>query len=836
MNKREKEMKKIYKGILALAASLVLVPVVKAQDPNPEKYLFDEDKGIGYNKYLVSNTPNSNGEYTLRIENFITGQVKATAIPTDFVLVLDNSGSMYYDYRPAGHITSMPNFIALDDDVFLPYFVEGYGASDISLNFAPYVGASYISVYTNSTIGATGVNKYFYDVFTSETGNHLATRYYKYDVASDPDNRGYYKIFQKQVGDYYNLAIKLKNNTYKYLYGNSLQDDPNESITANNKIIYNGPNMYHIMSRQEALVDGVKSFLELIEEENAKDHWAKDPDTGEVKVKKHQVSVVSFSSAYQGGEASIEEWNGGVNGNTKVIKAFDEVVEADDIYNVILNKMSFRGPQTPTQRGVHLAKMLLEELQTREVDGKTPYAALTTAGTVNRNKVVVVFTDGEPYDSPLNFFQITNPTVKDGKAIKEVGVGKINGRIYSIDLRMSSSSKDFLEHLSSNYPEGDCNQESGGYSAGHFTGKKLPLSEADVTEEQWKYWSLEEPHYYKTSEDGDLRSVFASIAAANTGSMGGTMLAVDTMSESFVLPEGVDDSGNVKIYTAECIGTKEIDGKEYLAFAEPIQIKDRDALDHLWCVREVPQTDGSTKAEWVDIAGEFGIDIDSKIAFETTSDGKKITVSGFQYSDLWCGVDPDATHNNTRQMASTDPNAGFAKPGYRGFKLIFEFPIVIDPDALGGVNVPTNDWASSGLFKVGESEPEVNYPTPDLPVPVKLVIQKTGLQPGESANFTVQRKLRTDTGDTYVDFTTLVLTGDASQTPEVRIINLDPAYYYKVKEGNWSWSYENVSQEYYTTDPNDNPIAKNPIVFKNKPEDDTPKHAEAKATNVLKNW
>ena len=353
--------------------------------------------------------------------------MKQTAIPTDFVLVLDNSGSMYYDYRPVGHITSMPNYIAFSDNVLLPFFVEGYGASDISLNFAPYVGASYISVYTNSTVGATGQNKYFYDVFTTETGNHLATRYYKYDVASDADNQGYYKIFQKKVGDYYNLAIKLKSGDYKYLYGNSLQDDPNERITANNQIIYNGPNIYHIMSRQEALVDGVKSFLDLIEEENAKDHWAKDPATGQVKVKKHQVSVVSFSSGYQGGgDGSIEEWTGGVNGNTKVIKDFTEVTEADDIYNVILNKMSFRGPQTPTQRGVHLAKLLLEDLQTRE-GGK--YVALSTSGMVNRNKVVVVFTDGEPYDSPNNFFQITNPTVKDGKVIKEVGVGKINGRI-----------------------------------------------------------------------------------------------------------------------------------------------------------------------------------------------------------------------------------------------------------------------------------------------------------------------------------------------------------------------------------------------------------------------
>ena len=60
-------MKKIYKSLLAFAAALVLVPTAYAQEPNREIYEFDEEKGIGYNKYLLSTTPNSDGEYTLRI-------------------------------------------------------------------------------------------------------------------------------------------------------------------------------------------------------------------------------------------------------------------------------------------------------------------------------------------------------------------------------------------------------------------------------------------------------------------------------------------------------------------------------------------------------------------------------------------------------------------------------------------------------------------------------------------------------------------------------------------------------------------------------------------------
>lgn len=242
---------------------------------------------------------------------------------------------------------------------------------------------------------------------------------------------------------------------------------------------------------------------------------------------------------------------------------------------------------------------------------------------------------------------------------------------------------------------------------------------------------------------------------------------------------------------------------------------------------------------WIDLAPVgYGIDIDNQIKFTVSSDSKKIILSGFNYPDLFCGLDPDPDHNNnTRQIEADDPNFAYQKDGYRGFKMIFEFPIALDPDALGGVNVPTNDVGASGLFFSDDNgnpigDPEVNYPTPDLPVPVKLIIQKTGLKPGESANFTVQRKERGSDTAEWEDFTTFVLTGDAQKTPEVRIINLDPAYYYKVKEGNWSWAYQNVSTEYTTEDTS----LKNPIVFDNTPKVNPPKHAEAKADNKMHSW
>ena len=842
---------------MTLAAALLLVPTAFAQtdsDPNHEKYLLDEDKGIGYNKYLTSRTPDENGYYTLRIENFITGEVKQTALPTDFVLVIDNSGSMYYDYRPYG-LTNRPNRIPLTDEglaensnekLLLPYLVEGYGVSDVSVNFQPYTGMSYIYEYQLSTVGAqanTDTPRYFYQSVFDEGTNYgvtnKTTRYYRYEDSTNPSNNGYYKILRRNVNGYRNLLIRLADGTPRYLYGNSLQTSPNTTINADNKIIYTGGNVYHVKSRKEALMEGAQAFINTIAEQNAiTDQWK----AGETK---HQLSIVSFSVGYADGTASITEYTSALPANdTKVIKSFGEVDDASTWYDYIKNRMSFRGGQTCIDYGVNLAKMLLTDLQT---DAK--FAPLNGTGDVKRKKVVVVFTDGEPYDERnprRNFFQITYPCIQYAKTIKEVGPGKLNGRIYTIDLCMSNSTEDFLGHLSSNYPKADCSLTSGNYSAGKFNGKMIPLTQADVTTTEWRYLKNEtKAVYYKNTKDGDLSSVFSSIASDNIGAMTSSLVAVDVMSDDFTLPFTSDDTDKVTMYTAQCIGKKSIDGKEYLAFAEPVKVSERPALRALWVLR--PAAAGSDEKVWVNLGQDNDIDIDNRMKFEVIKEtdpatgeekNKSIVVSGFDYADLWCGHDGD--HENTRQIETTDPNFDYQLDGYRGFKMIFEFPIKIDENALGGVDVPTNDWAHSGLYQADgqgnpQGDPEVNYPTPDLPVPVRLVIKKTGLKPGESANFTVQRRTRVE-GSEWEDYTTFVLTGDANNTPEVRIINLNPNYFYKVKEENWSWAYTNVHPEYTTEPDAQGKTISNPIVFENDPIPTPPPHAEAKATNKMTTW
>lgn len=836
-------MKTIYKSLVSLAAALLLSPAAFAQvQYDHEKYDLSADGKVGYNKYLVSTKPDANSEYTLRLETFLAGGVKATAIPTDFVLVLDNSGSMYYDYRPGN--ATLPATIEFNDTQFLPFFVNDYGSHDPTINTTAngeFRGAAYNYVYANSTIGASATSgqRYHYASFSTEANLNSASqsnRYYKYDVAGDAGNHAYYKIFYKQIGGYYNLMIKLKDKTYRYLYGGGIQTEPNTTITGTTQIIYNGP-MWRIKARKDALMDGVDSFVKLIADENAKDQWHKNATTGQVDVTKHQVAIVAFGSGYAGGSASITPVPTSNQTASKVVKGFTVVENKADFINAINNGMSFRG-STFIDCGVTLARMLLESLEGSTTPQGENMSSLTSGGGPNRKKVVVVFTDGEPNHTDQNFVQTTYNCIVDGQTIKEVGIGKLNGRIYSIDLCMKDASVDFLEHLSSDYPYGGSKNTGSNYSTTLFTGKKVPLTEADVQEGDWQYLKDEQPVYYKDSSHGDMASVFANIAGSNVGGMSGEQLVVlDVMSDSFELPREI--SGKVKFYTAQCIGTKMIDGKEYLAFAKEIPADSRPALDYLWVEREV----GGNKM-WVNICeDEHGYDdIDQSITYTVPTSKKTITVKGFEFADLWCGLDQSTDHmNNTRLLDDDDPNKEFAKPGYRGFKLIIEFQIKVSDGAVGGTGVPTNKELESGLYHAGSDgsasgTPLINYQKPVLTIPVQLAIRKEGLQVNESASFTVQRRTMVE-GSEWEDYTTFVVTCTATDNkPMVKLLNLNPDYYYRVKENGWSWAYSNRAQIEATFPSTEDPNLANPIVIVNTPKDDTPKHAEAVKRNELKNY
>ena len=288
---------------------------------------------------------------------------------------------------------------------------------------------------------------------------------------------------------------------------------------------------------------------------------------------------------------------------------------------------------------------------------------------------------------------------------------------------------------------------------------------------------------------------------------------VDIVAKSYAIPKEATSS-EVKVYTAPCTGYA---NNQY--------------------------TFSRTISEWIpqDAAG-IGLTVDK--------DNGVITVENFKFtdSDNIVAVKPDGET-------------------YQGNQLIIEIPIVMNQSAVGGQSIQTNA-PGSGLRYVDENDQEqtITFVTPTIHLPINIEIQKRGLNVGESAKFTIQRKWNGKESDKpedievgkWYDFTSVFVTRTSeSQTgddsPSVSIVGFDPNYLYKIKEEGWSWSY-GISEVYgfnhvdgqenpvrYTFEDVDNvtsdQINVNPFIFVNSRKeqiDFTVRHAESIVTNEFR--
>ena len=830
----------------ALAAILLLAPAAYAQSTfNPEKYVSFPEAHVGLNKYLKSNEPNADGEYTLRLETFTTGSVSKRVVPTDFVLVLDNSGSMLEDCL---YGKLRPDYITAEqledpDDPYYHFLREAHSPENCHLGIHCYSynsGLDHGELLLNVGYSIANINEYRrtnWSYFDSTEDSPSPSLYYYHE-----EDGIYYKIrreeYKPQNVTYYNLFITRTNGQKMYVRcsnddsGYKTELSPEALLSRNtnpNQILlvgYEGDNIYRPLSRVDELMPGVEAFIRSIYYHNMTDRF-------EGAVTRHQIAVVAFANSMTSNitnpsltpsspDITFRDKNA-----TRVIKGFEEIGEDNlaSYLSVIDDHFNFMGG-TFTFHGMRLATRLLQNLQKQ-----TDMAPVNSVGGVNRNKVVVIFTDGEPKELRENGsdpgnnggsrFNNVKLCLQEAGLIKsDYNTGTANSKgtsakIFTIDFADTPYASEFLKYLSSNYIDSE--------AKGGPDMADIEYSGTPVTPEE------ERIYYMDARQSGGLEGAFADIADATTGDTSAHLVAVDVLNDSFDFPDGLDASGKVRLFTAQCIGTKEIDGQACLAFAEDVPVGSRPALEEIW----FDSVDERGRVSWIK---ETDLFIDRDVSFVIS--GKQIIFKGFDFANLWCGLDEETGHHNTRQISSDDPNYAFQQDGYRGFKLIAEFPITVAEGSVGGADIPTNVAVDSGLFiSDGDGNPEgeavANYPEPVLTIPVRLVIRKIGLAEGESASFTIQRRPVDGSGD-YTDFTSFVLTGTASDSddPEVRLLSLDPRYYYRIKETGWSWAYEQADPSFLPS--TEDAGLTNPIVFRNSPKDNLPRHAEAKAVNRMR--
>lgn len=209
-----------------------------------------------------------------------------------------------------------------------------------------------------------------------------------------------------------------------------------------------------------------------------------------------------------------------------------------------------------------------------------------------RQKVVIMFTDGEPNhntgfdDTVANAAITASKAIKDDKAIVYT-IGCFGGQAGSSDVDT------YMNYVSSNYPNAT-SMTSGG-------------TEANPA------------NYYKTvSSAADLNNIFTDISqtiGGTTVTLGSTSVLRDVISDSFTLPEGYKD-GDIKAYSVSCMGkngdtytwANTPDAGKYTVTVDPSDNK------------TINVTDFSYADNWVD---QFGVE-DSPSG--GTSHGKKLVV------------------------------------------------------------------------------------------------------------------------------------------------------------------------------------------------------------------
>lgn len=762
---------------MALAAALLLVPSAKAQGIH-----YDATSGFTFDKYVTSRNPDENGEYTLRIETFATGAVTVAkkSIPSDIVLVLDGSGSMTSNRMAHPTMRLQTSRTAFK-------YSSGFAGAANSTYFYKYPKDDDTVEYCEVLHGHSKLNG-------SDTFNH------------------HWLYFTTSAGQTY------------YLYGDERDTDhgvhanppADEAYPAEGTTIWTGI-LYRYPTRMEVLKEAVKNFIDLIQQNDEEEvqPYLEAGKTG------NQISIVVFRGNDLPGEISNPFRTGDPTNTTKALTGFTPVNTAANITtlkNAVTNLTT--GSNTPHDSGMKIAQMLITEL-----DSSMP---AYVGSEEQRKKTVVLFTDGAPVaGSGTNANTIRRNAVNFGYDLKK----NYHTKIFTIGTGPAAADKTFLQRLSSNYPDAQMNASNA------YIGLDTALP-------------ADKQIYYKDAAVDGMEDIFEAIAESVAG--GGSssfdntpLMAVDMVSSSFELPANADES-RVKVYTAQCLGTTGetfIDDKNkthnVLAFAEPVLAGERNPVSY-WVSTAVVDAEGNPVLDEFDMPKydweEVTKDIDANISISVDKTTNTVMVGGFEYEELWCGLDTE--HANQEQYESTDYPDTYVQ-GYRGFKIIIEFPIVVKDGATGGPNVVTN-LSSSGVYTTDDEgnieQAIIKYPLPDLPIPINLVIEKHGLIPGESATFTILKKevVPADPNNNpYVPFNRVTLKGTEDGSPAVeRLLNLDPTYYYKIWEEGWAWSYTNQAQDLETA-PSTETVTDNKFVINNEKTDTIIKHAEASKRNVM---
>lgn len=643
---------------LSLFCSLI-VPASSAYADQPG------DSGMQVSKEA---TANQDGTYTITLEAYATGsQVTSTItedIPTDIILVLDQSGSMadkmsQFDFRPYSNKTNNdyyylrhngavnPNlYHKLEDGKYATVSVTKTTAYRVLTNLPNYKRNNECYWKYKENLYEKVGDEYKKVELDSEYVFFLADYRYTYtfadgtNVVSDENST---KPDFGSHGPLYTPAADDANTVYTYTYtdNSGVMHTIGTSTGRNTKptdfTLYERYKTVGTTTRLQALKSAVADFVDSVNQKAA----GPDGQLGTADDINHRVAVVGFASKSGNGNntelLSIRGTNSGSvgvaynnisNQNLKDVLQSVNTADGQHMVNAATSALAAKGA-TRTDLGMDMAQRILN--------------ANPVPNGEKRNRVVIVFTDGSPTSSKGFELDVANDAINKATAIKNSGatvysIGifegadagslgtKPTGDLGSGSSRIPAASNWFMQNLSSNN------------GAFHY------------------------PSYYLSASDSDsLNSIFQQISqqiqeGGSATTLGASAVVKDVISPYFQLPRGATANDiTLKTYAYGAGGT------------------------------------------WTENAGAMG-------AQATVKPNGELEVTGFNFSENWCGTETDANGNVT----------------YRGNKLVISFTVQPKEGFLGGNEVPTN--SNAGVYEDSSAtEPKFVFPVPTVDVPIQDV-------------------------------------------------------------------------------------------------------------------
>jgi len=623
--------------------------------PKREKATFNLLKGNAPkdNENVITTktvTNNGNGQYTLTLESYIEAKTSTENLPVDVVLVLDQSGSMRSCYECG--------IVACKHNALGQMIVSSVNNSSTKKEYHMWTivdrngtNASGIPTYANTNLK----DRYNYNEGFSKSGSSLenkikndGTVYYFYNPYGA---EGYGDVYLVNYCTKCNNWVKYKEHiqgvTASQCNGGQLETGTTSEDGYWGTFMAYDPDERNHIPRRDALKYAVNEFLGKVLE-----------DSQDRNVE-NNVAIVGFAAE------TI---------NTGVIAPLGRLYTEDELDNFIIQMENLEAKGiTRTDLGMKEASKILNS-------NAIKYN--------NHNKVVIVFTDGEPTiesngpdpiapgDQIVSYFNkyTANNALAEAQTIKRYAT------IYTIGI-FSGDEGDREKGL----------PEYNDWTWDQYVGQNDARQDATN-----RFCHLLSSNYLKATDMINTGEENPSLEESDAG--------------YFISPDDyetlVDAFNRIANNLQEDASLAKLDSTTKVTdIVSPSFIVDVDAVN----TREITaHTESYTENKWIDN------DDEGSFTDYIVQSGNEISVSNFNFYENRVGVE------------TTTDIGGTITKRYFGKKLVIEIPIKVKPDFLGGNGVLTNDFAS-GIYTSDGTLIE-NFEQPTVNIPVKEIVPtfKTG--------------------------------------------------------------------------------------------------------------